>query len=192
MKIGILALQGDFHLHKEKLDSMEVASMFVKTPAELWECQGLIMPGGESTTLVKLLKNIDLYDAIPIFAKKYPLFGTCAGAILVSQKVANHPVAAFGLIDTSIERNAYGTQVDSFIDQIQVDLNGKRHKVEAVFIRAPRFRSVGEGVRILARHDEEVVMIENEQVLAATFHPELTDSPLIHQYFIEKVRRQMH
>ena len=160
MKIGVLALQGDFFKHAEALNKLGLAAVFVKTPADLQQTDGLIMPGGESTTLVKL-----------------------------SQHVENHPVESFQLIDVDIVRNAYGRQIDSFVDFVDVELGEEKTQVEAVFIRAPKFTRVGEGVRVIGRHKTDVVMVENDRVMAATFHPELTDDLRIHQYFAEKVRK---
>ncbi len=188
MRIGVLALQGDFFKHAEALQKLGVEVVFVKTPADLQKTDGLIMPGGESTTLVKLLKNSDLYDKIAPYSQTHPIFGTCAGAILLSQHVENHPVESFQLIDVDIIRNAYGRQIDSFIDFVDVALGEQNAQIEAVFIRAPKFTRVGESVRIIGRHkSEDIVMVENDRVMAATFHPELTDDLRIHQYFVQKI-----
>jgi 5'-phosphate synthase pdxT subunit len=131
-----------------------------------------------------------MFEALPEFNQKWPIFGTCAGAILVSREVSNHPVEALNLIDISVERNSYGRQVDSFIDEIELKIGNKKQMVEAVFIRAPRFTRIGKGVRAIARHQNDVVMVENENILAATFHPELSENLLIHQYFVDKVRER--
>lgn len=189
MKIGVLALQGDFYKHAEKLKQCDAEPVLVKKPEDLPECRGLIIPGGESTTLVKLLQNIGLYDAIPQFSRNHPIFGTCAGAILVSKQVSNHGVASWGLLDMDVQRNAYGRQIDSFVDRITVQLGAAPTEIEAVFIRAPKITRVGSGVRVLARHRDDIVMVENEGVMAATFHPELTTSRVVHQYFVEKVAK---
>jgi len=189
MKIGVLALQGDFLKHSEKLKALGVDAIYVKKPDELTKCQGLIIPGGESTTLVKLLKNISLYHEISEFNKKHVIFGTCAGAILVSSNVTHHGVDSFHLIDIDVTRNAYGRQIDSFVDSVTVQFGEKQHDIEAVFIRAPKITRVGEGVKVIGRHKSDVVMVESDAVIAATFHPELTDSLLIHQYFIDKIRK---
>lgn len=192
MKIGVLALQGDFYLHLRRLRELEVEAVAVKKPEELADCRGLIIPGGESTTLVKLLKNIGLYDLLPEFNREWPIFGTCAGAILVSREVSNHPIEPLNLIDISIERNSYGRQIDSFDETVELHLNGSIKTVEGVFIRAPRITRVGKSVQALATHNGDVVMVENEAVLAATFHPELTENRLIHQYFVDKVRKRIY
>lgn len=188
MKIGVLALQGNFSLHADRLRELDVDAVYVKKPEHLKGCRGLILPGGESTTLVKLLDEVKLGEAIIEFNQHRPIFGTCAGAILVSREVENHPVKPLKLLDAVITRNAYGRQVDSFDEPIQLELNGQRSTSTAVFIRAPKFLETGPDVTVLARHNDDVIMVENKHVLAATFHPELTEDPLVHNYFLDKVR----
>ncbi|HQU73767.1 MAG: pyridoxal 5'-phosphate synthase glutaminase subunit PdxT [Calditrichaeota bacterium] len=187
--VGVLALQGDFYLHARRLEEIGVRAPLVKKPEALFQCDALVMPGGESTTLVKLMRNIGLYEAIPEFAREKPVFGTCAGAILLSKGVRNHPVAALGLIDIDIERNAYGTQIDSFTDDIDLALPDfpEAQQVRGVFIRAPRIVRVGEAVRKVGFHRGEVVMVQSGNILAATFHPEVAETRLIHRYFVEKM-----
>ncbi len=189
MNIGVLALQGDFYRHAAHLKQLDIMPIFVKQPQDLKDCHGLIIPGGESTTLVKLMKKGGLFDAIPKFNRERPIFGTCAGAILASRKVHNRPVDTLNLIDIEIERNAYGRQIDSFIDTIDIRLSDEKYTTEAVFIRAPIIRSCGKDVDILSVHKDDIVMAENKRVLVATFHPELTESTLIHRYFINKVKK---
>jgi len=170
-----------------------VETTLVRKPAELHGCTGLIMPGGESTTLIKLLHNIGLVDPIRAFAQHHPIFGTCAGSILLATHVSNHPMEPLGLINASIERNAYGRQVDSFIDSLELKLDGKITAFEGVFIRAPKIQTVGPDVNVLGLNkleqssEETVVLAENERVLIATFHPELTEDNLVHRYFVDKV-----
>lgn len=189
MKIGVLALQGDFQRHLIRLGEIGVTGVAVRKPEALKDCQGLIIPGGESTTLVKLLKQIGLFEAIPEFNRSRPVFGTCAGAILVSREVSNHPVEPLGLMDIAVQRNAYGRQIDSFVEDVTVRLGGAPQQIEAVFIRAPRITRAGEGVEVLSRRNGDLILVESERALAATFHPELTVNPLVHQYFVEKVQR---
>lgn len=191
MKIGVLALQGDFQRHLSRLGEIGVKGIAVRKPEALKDCQGLIIPGGESTTLVKLMKNIGLFEAIPEFNRRWPVFGTCAGAILVSREVNNHPVEPLGLMDIAVQRNAYGRQIDSFVEDVTVNLAGAPQRIEAVFIRAPRITRVGEGVEVLSRRNGDLIFVESERVLAATFHPELTANPLVHQYFVAKVRKTL-
>ncbi len=180
-------MQGDFSLHQKMLESLQVENIAVRTPAELQECDGLIIPGGESTTFYKQLKWNGLFQSIREFARNHAIFGTCAGLITVARHLVNSTQPTLELIDISVERNAYGRQIASFIDDVEINLNGQTQKFEAVFIRAPLIRSVGQDVKILGRHGEEIIMAENHRVLVATFHPELTDNPLIHRYFVSKV-----
>ena len=188
MKIGILALQGDFERHQVLITDLNVDSLQVRQPHDLEQCQGLIIPGGESTTLIKLLKETGLFQLIPKFGEKYPIFGTCAGLILLAKEVVNNPVESFGLIDVTVERNAYGRQINSFIGGVDLELNGKAQELEGVFIRAPKIVKIGEGVKILGKYYNEIVIVEKDKHLASTFHPELSDSRLIHQYFLSKVK----
>ena len=193
MQIGILALQGDFELHQTTLNRLEVKSTLIRKPSQLVDCDGLIIPGGESTTLVKLLRNIELIAPIRHFATHRPIFGTCAGSILLATEIANHSMETLGLIEATIERNAYGRQIDSFIYTLQLNLNDKKYEFEGVFIRAPEIKSVGQDVKSLGvvsgqSEGENIVLAENDQILIATFHPELTQDDLVHRYFIDKVR----
>ena len=189
LKIGILALQGDFARHKETLKALGQETVLVRTEKELNPCAGLIIPGGESTTLTKLLKKHLLWDKILRFAEKRPIFGTCAGLIILSKQTVNEQVETLGLIDIITERNAYGRQVDSFIDELDIKLSGKDDKFEGVFIRAPKIVSIGDGVSPLAWHQQDIVMVEQNNILAAAFHPELTNDTKIHEYFLAKVKK---
>jgi len=186
--VGILAIQGDFALHAKMLDAMGAHWMLVKHPAELDAVSGLIMPGGESTTMLKFFAREGMGAAIKEFAAQgKPTYGTCAGAILLAKEVENPPQERLGLIDIAIERNAYGRQVDSSVQAGECpDLAD--HPVEMVFIRAPIIRRVGEGVRVLGRCGNLPVLVEQGNILAGTFHPELTDDPTVHQYFLKKLR----
>ncbi len=188
MKFGILALQGDFALHQKALQRLGVETLLVRKPEHLFGLMGLIMPGGESTTFVKLLKEIALFDAIRDFARERAVFGTCAGLITLARKIVNHPLETLNLIDIVVQRNAYGRQIDSFVDAVRVNINHSG-TFEGVFIRAPKIVEIGEGVRAVGFHGEDVVMAENDHVLVATFHPELTSDLRIHEYFIEKARK---
>lgn len=185
MKIGILALQGDFERHKAVLDRIGVETQLVRTPEELKLVQGLIIPGGESTTFIKLISNSELIKTIPEFSREYPILGTCAGLILLSKDVKNKPIRGFELLDVIVERNAYGRQVNSFIDDIQLTLD-KEYTIEGVFIRAPKILKIGERVKIIGRHKNDIIAVEENNIIATTFHPELTESKILHKYFIEK------
>lgn len=186
--VGILAVQGDFAMHARMLQSMGAPWKLVKHVDDLAEVDALILPGGETTTMLKFLTERKIGHAITAFAAAgKPVFGTCAGAILLAKQVSNPEQESLGLIDISIERNAYGRQVDSSVQQGECpELSD--HPVEMVFIRAPIIRHVGKGVKILGRAQGVPVLVEQGRVMAATFHPELTDDPTIHQYFLTKLR----
>jgi 5'-phosphate synthase pdxT subunit len=185
--IGILALQGDFAMHAKTLDGLGASWKLVKHAADLDGVGGLIIPGGESTTMLKIFELEGVGAAIKEFAAKgKPIYGTCAGAILLAKEVLNPPQEKLGLIDIAIERNAYGRQIDSSIQAGDCpDLAD--HPVEMVFIRAPIIRRVGEGVRVLGRCGGLPVLVEQGNILAGTFHPELTDDPAVHRYFLSKL-----
>jgi 5'-phosphate synthase pdxT subunit len=185
--VGILAIQGDFAMHAKMLDAMGVPWKLVKHAGELDEISGLIMPGGESTTMLKIFELEGLGEAIKEFAAQgKPIYGTCAGAILLAKEVLNPPQEKLGLIDIGIERNAYGRQIDSSVQTGECpDLAD--HPVEMVFIRAPIIRRVGEGVRVLGRCGNLPVLVEQGNILAGTFHPELTADRSVHQYFLKKL-----
>jgi 5'-phosphate synthase pdxT subunit len=185
--VGILAVQGDFAMHAKMLDRIGMPWRLVKHPSELEGTSGLIMPGGESTTMLKLFESEGFGEAIRDFATRgNPIFGTCAGTILLAKDVLNSQQHRLGLVDITVERNAYGRQIDSSIkagDCTQV----ADHAVEMVFIRAPIIRRVGEGVRVLGRVEGLPVLVEQGNVLAATFHPELTEDETVHRYFLGKL-----
>ncbi len=189
MKIGVLALQGDFALHVDALrrcGDTEVSE--VRKPEQLDGLDGLIIPGGESTTLLKLMEEWGFVPALEKFhAAGKPMFGTCAGLILLARGVENPRQLSLGLIDVDVERNAYGRQRESFAADGTVELGDGSRALEMVFIRAPRIRRVGAGVTTLARHRDEPVMAREGTVLVATFHPELTGDPAVHRYFCRMV-----
>jgi 5'-phosphate synthase pdxT subunit len=195
MKIGVLALQGDFAMHAKALarcggegGASTVEVVEVRKPEQLEDLDGLIMPGGESTTLLKLMDTWGFVPALEKFhAGGRPIFGTCAGLILLAREVTSPPQFSLGLIDVGVERNAYGRQRESFEARGSAELGGRRVPVEMVFIRAPRIRRVGAGVQTLAEHGGEPVMARQGTVLVATFHPELTDDPAVHAYFCRMV-----
>jgi 5'-phosphate synthase pdxT subunit len=182
MTIGVLALQGDFEAHCKAVERVGATARLVRTAAELAEIDGLIIPGGESTTMLKLLRAENLFEPLREFGKRKPIFGTCAGAILLAKKVISPEQESLELMDIDIERNAYGRQIDSRV----VHLDGN---VEAVFIRAPIIRRVGSGAQVLLSYKGDPVLVEQDHLLVATFHPELSTEPAIHRHFLEKVRR---
>jgi 5'-phosphate synthase pdxT subunit len=190
MRIGVLALQGDFARHAAALARCGVEAVEVRRPEELADVDGLIIPGGESTTLLKLMDEWAFVPALEKFhAAGRPIFGTCAGLIVLAREVERPRQFSLGLIDVTVERNAYGRQRESFEASGTVTLDGRAHPFEMVFIRAPRIRRVGAGVETLAEHHGEPVMARQGSVLVATFHPELTDDPAVHRYFCDVVGR---
>jgi len=185
--IGVLAIQGDFAMHAKMLERIGAPYKLVKHASQLAEVSGLIMPGGESTTMLKFFSKEGMGEAIKEFvAAGQPVFGTCAGAILLAKEVLNPAQERLALLDITIERNAYGRQVDSSVRQGECPKLSPR-PVEMVFIRAPIIRRVGEAVHVLGRCDGLPVLVEQGNVLAATFHPELTEDEAVHRYFIEKL-----
>ena len=190
MMIGVLALQGDFDLHRKALDRLGVESVEVRLPRQLDEVAGLIMPGGESTTLLKLLDEWEFVPALEKFhAAGKPIMGTCAGLILLARDVESPQQPSLGLIDITAERNAYGRQKESFETEGEADLGEGLRPIKMVFIRAPRIRRLGPAVTPLVMHRGECVMARQGSVLVAAFHPELTDDPTVHRYFAAMVRQ---
>ena len=184
-RVGVLALQGDFSLHQKMLSGLGVEAIGIRYATELENCDGLIIPGGESTTLVKLLRELNLMDSIQKFAGSRPVMGTCAGLILLSTEIAGNSLESLGLISIKIQRNGYGRQVDSFEDDVRIPMFKEKPEYSGVFIRAPRILEVGSDVEVLGFHDEEPVMVRNKNILGMTFHPELTRDTRIHRYFLE-------
>ena len=186
-QVGVLALQGDFALHAELLAGLGVGVQKVRRPSELDGCDGLIVPGGESTTLRKLMARSGLDEAIVEFAREHAVFGTCAGCILLATDLVDAGgVEPLGLLDVTVHRNAYGRQVDSFEADVDVPEIGAP-PVRGVFIRAPRYVSVGPDVRVLGRFEDAPVVVRRERTLALTFHPELTGDTRIHEYFLKMI-----
>ena len=182
-KIGVLALQGDFDAHKRAIERAGAEARPVRTAADLEAFDGLVIPGGESTTMLKLLDIENLFEPLRRFGEVKPIFGTCAGAILLAKEVLNPAQHSLDLMDFTIERNAYGRQVDSRIAEITV--NGQA--MEAVFIRAPIIRRLGPGAKVLATYLDSPVLVEQGKHMVATFHPELTAGDTIHRHFVNKV-----
>ena len=190
MKIGVLALQGDFDAHRRRLEELGAGVVLVKKPAQLDEIDGLIIPGGESGTFLKLLGE-DGFEKLRQFVRLKPTFGTCAGAILLASEVENPKQDGLGAIDISIRRNAYGRQLDSSIREgslLQSSLNSKPGSpLEMVFIRAPKIERVGASVEVIATEGKDAVAVRQGRVMAATFHPELSEDTRIHQAFLELI-----
>jgi 5'-phosphate synthase pdxT subunit len=187
-KVGVLALQGDFREHIEALEAAGAEARAVRRPAELEGLDALVIPGGESTTMRRLLAAYDLAEPIrERAASAFPIYGTCAGCILLAREVDGAPAPPLGLMDIGVTRNAYGRQVDSFETDLPVPALGDE-PVHAVFIRAPRIEHVGDDVEVLARlEDGTVVAARQHNLLVTTFHPELTGDSRFHKYFLEHV-----
>jgi 5'-phosphate synthase pdxT subunit len=191
MKVGVLSLQGDFEAHGKALERAGAEPVYVRHASQLDDLAGLVIPGGESTTMLKLMEYERLMEPIRDFGRRKPMFGTCAGAILMASQVSNPVQDALGLMDLSVERNAYGRQIDSRVVRIEPEDEFTTHTapgpLEAVFIRAPIIRSFGDEAKVLARYNGDPVLVEEGRHLVATFHPELTQDPRVHRYFLEKL-----
>lgn len=186
--IGVLALQGAFAKHAEVLESLGAEVVEVRKPADLEKCDALVIPGGESTTMMKQMNFINFAEAFQQFSNHKPVFGTCAGLILMSKNIIGDSMQPFKLLDIDVERNAFGRQVESFHADIEVSLKpGHSKQIPAVFIRAPRIRRIGEDVKVLAEWEGEPVLVCQGNHLGASFHPELTSNPSIHTYFLNLV-----
>jgi 5'-phosphate synthase pdxT subunit len=184
VKIGIVAIQGDFAAHAAMLQELGAETVEVRTVQDLEGCDGIILPGGESTTQLQFLKEEGLFDAILKFSKQGgAIFGTCAGAILLATNVNNPPQESLGLLDMTVLRNGYGRQLAS--DVFYGPSTLKQEPLEMVFIRGPIIEEVGKDMAVLARHEGKPALVEKGNVLAATFHPELTDDTTVHQHFLE-------
>ena len=182
--VGVLALQGDFEAHRKAIESAGAKAVEVRTAAELAQCDGLILPGGESTTMLKLLEIENLVEPLKQFGSTKPIYGTCAGAILLANEVS-HPVQpSLHLLDIAVERNGYGRQIDSRIAKVPL---GEGADFEAVFIRAPIIRRVGQKARVLVRYQDDPVLVEEGKHIVATFHPELSPDPRVHELFLQKL-----
>ena len=182
-RVGVLALQGDFAKHAESLERAGAEAIEVNTRAGLANLDGLVLPGGESTTMLKLMAYENLWEPLRSFGETKPIFGTCAGAILLAKHVLNPAQVSLELMDLDVERNGYGRQLDSHIAQI--DLEGQ--PLEAVFIRAPIIRRVGPGAKVWSTHRGDPVMVTEGKHMVATFHPELTCDPRVHEIFLRQL-----
>jgi 5'-phosphate synthase pdxT subunit len=190
-RVGVLALQGDFEAHRKALERAGAEPVEVRTAAQLADLDGLVIPGGESTTMLKLLRTENMLEPLAEFGRRKPVFGTCAGAILVANEVSNPAQESLGLMDIAVERNAYGRQLDSRVTHLEpsADFSSRTHpgELEAVFIRAPIIRRTGPDARVLAEYHGDPVLVEQGRHLVATFHPELTADPRVHRLFVDKL-----
>ena len=185
MKIGVLAIQGDFDAHRRRLQELGAEVVLVRKPDELSELDGLVIPGGESTTMLKFLERDDFLAKLRNFVHAKPAFGTCAGAILMAKQVENPLQASLEAMDIRARRNAYGRQVDSSIRQVETKLPGG--PLEMVFIRAPKIESTSPEVEVLAKFQGDPVLVRQGKLMAATFHPELSEDTRVHQAFLDLV-----
>ena len=190
-KVGVLALQGDFEAHGKALKRLGARPSLARSAQDLEELDGLVIPGGESTTMWKLLDAENMRGALVNFGKTRPIFGTCAGAILIASEVTNPPQQSLGLIDIGVERNGYGRQIDSRVAHLDPapEFQQRTHagELEAVFIRAPIIRRAGPNAKVLATYQGDPVLVEQGRHLAATFHPELTADSRVHELFLRKL-----
>ena len=182
MKIGVLALQGDFDAHRKRLEELGAEVVLVKKPEQLDEIDGLVIPGGESGTFLKLLGEAG-FEKLKQFVRVKPTFGTCAGAILLANEVENPKQSGLGALDIRIRRNAYGRQIDSSIREGRLG----KEPIEMVFIRAPKIERVGPGVEVIATEGNDPVAVRQGRVMAATFHPELSEDTRVHRAFLDLV-----
>ena len=184
MKIGVLAIQGDFDAHLRRLEELGAEVVLVRKPEQLDQVEGLIIPGGESTTFLKFLRQDGFLERLREFVRVKPTFGTCAGAILLAKEISNPAQEGLGAIDIGIRRNAYGRQLESFIDETDSTLG----RIETVFIRAPRIERVGPAVEVLAKEKDDPILVRQGKVMAATFHPELSEDATVHAEFLRLCR----
>ena len=185
--IGVLALQGAFDVHAKRLTELGAAAVLVRRPEQLAALDGLVIPGGESTTFLKNLERAGFYDVLNAFVQTKPVFGTCAGCILLAKDVENPPQRSFGVLDVTVERNAYGRQNDSVILNAETSLPGG--PLEMVLIRAPRISRIGPKLETLATRNGDPTLVRQGRLLAATFHPELTEDRRVHQLFLDIVKQ---
>lgn len=187
LRIGVLAIQGDYAAHAKALEESGAKAVLVRKREQLSGLDGLIIPGGESTTFLKFLERDGFLADLTAFVQSKPTFGTCAGCILLADEVLHPPQQSLAVLHATVERNAYGRQIDSSIEQTASKLPGG--PLEAVYIRAPRITRVAAGVEVLAERDGFPVLVRQGNLLAATFHPELSDDRRIHRLFVEMVRQ---
>ena len=186
MTIGVLAIQGDYEAHKERLEQLGAKVVLVRKPEQLDSIDAIVIPGGESSTFLNFLAEEGFLEKLREFVRSKPTFGTCAGAILLAKDVENPPQLSLGALDIRIRRNAYGRQIDSSIRKAQTKLEGG--PLEMVFIRAPKIVATGKNVQILASSGDDPVLIREGNIMAATFHPELSPDTRVHAEFLKLVK----
>ncbi|MDK2953256.1 MAG: pyridoxal 5-phosphate synthase pdxT subunit [Kosmotoga sp.] len=188
MKIGVLGMQGDIQEHLRMIEKTGNEPLWVKSTSELAKVSGLIMPGGESTTMIRLMKKYELWDALrEAIVSGLPVYATCAGMILLSREIINYPEQeTLGVLNVAVERNGYGRQVASFETDLKIPVIGAT-PFRAIFIRAPIIEKYGESVEVLSTYKEKPVLVKQGKILASSFHPELTDDLRIHEYFVKEI-----
>jgi 5'-phosphate synthase pdxT subunit len=186
MKIGILAIQGDYEAHRAVLQRLGAEVTLVRKPEQLETIDAIIIPGGESSTFLNFLAERGFLEKLRDFVRAKPAFGTCAGAILLAKEVENPPQESLGALDIRIRRNAYGRQIDSSIRQVETKLG--QQPLEMVFIRAPKITGTGKGVEVLASESGDPVLVRQGKIMAATFHPELSNDTRVHEAFLKLVK----
>ena len=183
--IGVLAIQGNYASHAQALTEAGASPVEVRKPEQLTDLDGLVLPGGESTTMLLFLEKHRFFEQLQKFCRTNPVFGTCAGVILLAREVLNPAQRSMGVLDAVVERNAYGRQIDSVIVTAETELSGG--PLEMVFIRSPRITQTGPGVEVLAQRDGFPVLVRQDRILAATFHPELSHDRRVHRLFVESI-----
>jgi|SRR4051812_32108790 5'-phosphate synthase pdxT subunit len=186
MTIGVLAIQGDYEAHKKRLEELGAAVVLVRKPEQLDGLDAIVMPGGESSTMLNFLERDGFLEQLRDFTRTKPAFGTCAGAILLAKDVQNPPQKSLGVMDIRVRRNAYGRQLDSSIREGEIKLN--HQALEMVFIRAPKIESVSKEVEVLAEFNGDPVWVRQGKTMAATFHPELSQDKRVHEEFLKLVK----
>ena len=187
MKIGILALQGDFNKHRLILEQLDLGPTLVQYPSDLAHVSGLIIPGGESTTMTKLMDRAGFYETITSFANTNPVLGTCAGLIMMSNQAKDRRIKTLGLLDVDVERNASGRQIHSFCELLNVDINGKSQPTKATFIRSPKIVRYGPNVNVLATFNGSPCAVQSGLHLGLSFHPELNGVTIFHEFVFKKL-----
>jgi 5'-phosphate synthase pdxT subunit len=186
LKIGVLAIQGDYEAHRAVLERLGVEVLLVRKPEQLGSIDAIVIPGGESSTFLNFLEERGFLDKLRDFVRTKPAFGTCAGAILLASDVENPPQISLGALDIRIRRNAYGRQIDSFIQEAATKLGEK--PLEMVFIRAPKIVATGKDVEVLASNNGDPVLVRQGKTMACTFHPELSNDTRVHEEFLKLVK----
>ena len=190
--IGILALQGNYHAHTKILVGLKIPVKEIRYPNQLRDIDGLIIPGGESTTINDLMKRVGFHDEIKAFSLKKPILGTCAGLIMMSSRIKNdNQLSTLDILDIEVSRNAYGRQADSFIGNVKVDINQQAFSIKAPFIRAPKIISTGDSIDVIAKCNGDIVVVKSGIHYGLTFHPELSNIAFFHNYVFTKKNELM-